>query len=87
MIRTYLQCDFCGDKWDISDTKYYKSGSSPGYSYVKDCISRGKRKYIIQKGTFTTDERLEKDDMDICDRCYNKLNTLIMSIEMEIKEN
>lgn len=86
MIRTYLQCDLCGDKWDISDTNYQKTCNYPGSAYVKDCISRGRRKYIIQKGTYTTDERLERDDLDICDRCYSKLNTLIMSIKMESEE-
>ena len=80
MIRSYLQCDLCGNKWDITDTSHYNT-IYPGSSYIKDCISRGRRKYILQKGNFTEDGRLERDDIDICDRCYSKINTLIMSIE------
>lgn len=83
MTRTYLQCDLCGDKWDVTDTDYYKNSVYPGLQYVKDCVSTGRRQFIIQKVNFTTDERLERDDLDICDRCYNAIDRFLFSLGKE----
>lgn len=76
MIRTYLQCDLCGDKWDITSTEYSSRLNYPGTAYIKDCLKDGRRRYIIQKGKVTDDDRLERDDIDICDKCYNKIERL-----------
>ena len=84
MVRTLLQCDICGNTWDITFTDY-NTAISPEYTYVRQCIKDEKRKYIIKTGTYTDDGRIETDEVDICDNCYNKLNNLIMNIKCESK--
>lgn len=86
MVVKYLQCDICGDKWDITGTRLNDS-ICPSMSYVTELVKNGKRKYIIKKGTATDDGRLELDCVDICDECYNKLNTLFMRIAREGADN
>jgi hypothetical protein len=82
MKRTYLQCDLCGDKWDITFTEMNKA-IYPGWAYTSQCIKDGKRKFIIKTGTYTDDGRVEMDDIDICDKCYNALDRFLFSLGEE----
>ena len=82
MIRTYLQCDLCGSKWDITFTEYNKS-ICPGSNFTSQCIREGRRKVIIKMGTPQDDGRIEYDDLDICDKCYNALDRFMFSLSEE----
>lgn len=82
MIRTYLQCDLCGSKWDITFTNYNKA-ICPGWGYTSKCIEEGKRKFIIKTGNHTDDGRIEMDDIDICDKCYNAIDRFMFSLSEE----
>lgn len=79
MVRTYLNCDICGDKWDITETNYARI-PYPGTRYVHDCVKKSKRTIIIHTGKVTVDDRLELDEMDICDKCYNKIDRFIYDL-------
>ena len=85
MIRTYLQCDICGDKWDITDNDI-NDFTSPGWAYIRQCIKDERRKYLIKIGKYKDDGRIEADDIDICDKCYNAIDRFIFSLK-EDKEN
>lgn len=80
MVRRYLQCDICGDKWDITDTKL-NNALCPTTAYISQCIKDGKRQYKIYKATVTDDERTETDAIDICDRCYNAIEKFMYSLK------
>lgn len=80
MVRIYLTCDICGSKWDITDTDYAKN-VYPGTMYIHTRVKEGIRNMIIQNGKVTDDDRLERNDMDICDKCYNKIDRFIFDLK------
>ena len=88
MVKKILQCDICGDKWDITNTDYCDY-VYPGYSYIKECIREGKRTYIIKIGTACEDGRVEEDEIDICDKCYRSIDRFIerLKIDEEVGPN
>lgn len=85
MIRTYINCDICGDKWDITETDYARH-QYPGTRYIHDCVKKSKRTMIIHTGTVTND-RLVLDCMDICDKCYNKIDRFIYDLTKGAEED
>lgn len=80
MIRIYLTCDICGSKWEITNTEYANK-PYPGTRYIHNCVKEDRRNIIIQKGKVTDDDRLERDDMDICDRCYRMIDRFIFDLK------
>ena len=82
MVRKYLECDICGDKWDITNTNFGDK-PYPGTIYIHRNIKECLRTFIIQKGKVTFDDRLERHDMDICDKCYKKIDRFIYDLAKE----
>lgn len=82
MVRTYLQCDLCGSKWDITFTDINKV-ICPGWAYTQNCIKEGRRKYIIKTGEYQSEGRTEMNDLDICDKCYNAIDRFLFSLGEE----
>lgn len=79
MERRYLQCDLCGDKWDITNTEL--SGLiSPGYFYHRNKVKEGVRMFRIVKEKAIDDERVIGNDLDLCDGCYNRLDRFIFDL-------
>ena len=79
MVLKYLSCDLCGNKWNITNTNYAER-PYPGTRYIHNCVKEGSRNMIIQTGKVTDDDRLERDDMDICDKCYKKIEKFIYNL-------
>lgn len=79
MERRYLQCDICGDKWDITNTDL-SSYVSPGLCYNNNKVREGVRQFKILKLTAASDGRVMSDDLDLCDGCYNKLDRFIYDL-------
>lgn len=82
MIKTYIKCEICGDEWDITGMPYAKD-INPGGRYINDCVFNGKRYFNIQKLVAATDLRIELYNMDICDRCYLKIDRFINDLREE----
>lgn len=82
MIKTYLKCEICGDEWNITDLPYSRN-INPGVNYTNDCVFEGKRHFTIEKLVATTDCRIELSNMDICDRCYLKIDRFINDLREE----
>ena len=79
MVLKYLSCDICGNKWNITNTNYADK-PYPGTIYIHRNIKECLRTFIVQKGKVTFDDRLERDDMDICDKCYKKIDKFIYDL-------
>ena len=79
MLRRYLTCDICGDKWDITDTEYADK-IDPGYWYIYNKAIEGCRQFRIQRMEVKTDNRLYYENLDICDKCYNKIDRFIYDL-------
>ena len=79
MIRRYLQCDICGDKWDITNTDL-DGRVNPGLSYIHNKVKEGVRQFKVMKLSYLGDGRVPCDDLDICDKCYNKIDRFIFDL-------
>ena len=79
MERRYLQCDICGDLWDITDTELNPL-VNPGLQYNNKRVREGVRWFKILKQKSAEDGRVMSSDIDICDGCYNKLDRFIYDI-------
>lgn len=82
MTITYLQCDLCGSKWDITCTPL-SNAIKPGWAYNRQCLKEGRRKYIIKTGEPKGDGNIELNDLDICDKCYNAIDRFLFSLGKE----
>lgn len=80
MLRKFLSCDLCGDKWDITDTDYYKM-INPGLYYTNNKVIEGSRQFVILRATALSEDRVSKTDLDICDKCYNKLERFMFDLK------
>ena len=79
MIRRYLQCDICGDKWDITDIDLSER-VNPGLIYMNNRALEGVRQFKLMKLTALDEDRISVDNLDICDGCYNKLDRFIYEL-------
>ena len=81
MIRRYLQCDICGDKWDITDTDLSER-VNPGLIYMNNRALEGVRQFKLMKLTAEDNKMtsVRSIDLDICDKCYNKLDRFIYEL-------
>ena len=79
MVRRYLQCDICGDKWDITDTELMER-VNPGLTYIHNKVKDGVRYFKIVKLSYEDDGRVPCNDLDICDNCYNKIDGFIFNL-------
>lgn len=79
MQRLYLQCDICGDKWDITDTDLSKL-INPGLRYNNNEVRKGVRQFKIVRQKAVSDNSIICDDLDICNECYNKLDRFIYEL-------
>lgn len=79
MERRVLQCDICGNRWDITNTQY-AFRPCPGTAYIHQEVKNNKRNLMLQKLKVTSDDRMEREDIDICDCCYYKIDKFIGNI-------
>lgn len=79
MIRKFLTCDICGDKWDITDTNLNDKVSA-GLVYTMDKVRDGCRRFHLQSIEVKSDDLMYREDLDICDKCYNKLDKFIYDL-------
>lgn len=79
MTRVYIICDICGSKWEITNTEYANK-PYPGTRYIRNCVKEDRRNIIIQKGK-SNGYKLERYDMDICDRCYRMIDRFIFDLK------
>ncbi len=79
MIRKFLTCDICGDKWDITDTNLNDKVSA-GLVYTMDKAREGCRRFHLQSIEVKADDLMYREDLDICDKCYNKLDRFIYDL-------
>ena len=84
MERRYLQCDICGDKWDITNTEL-KPMVNPGISYHNKRVREGVRQFKILRERADEDGRIVSDYIDLCDACYNKLDRFIFDITNDLE--
>lgn len=82
MERRYLQCDICGDKWDITNTELNPM-VNPGLQYHNKRVREGVRQFKIIKQRAIEDGIIVSDEFDICDGCYNKIDRFIFDIANE----
>lgn len=82
MIRKFLTCDICGDKWDITDTNLNDKVSA-GLVYTMDKAREGYRRFHLQSIEVKSDDLMYREDLDICDKCYNKLDRFIYDLTKE----
>ena len=80
MIKTYLKCEICGSEWNISDTPYART-INPGARYLNDCVFNGRRNWGINKMVPASDERIEFENMDICDGCWIAIDKFIYRLK------
>lgn len=86
MLRKYLSCDICGSKWDITNTDL-NDKTMPGYNYTVNKVREGCRRFHFQTIEVKSDDRAYKEDLDICDKCYNKLDRFIFELANEEEED
>lgn len=86
MIRKFLTCDICGDKWDITDTNLNDKVSA-GLVYTMDKAREGYRRFHLQSIEVKSDDLMYREDLDICDKCYNKLDRFIYDLTKEGEPN
>lgn len=79
MLRKFLICDICGDKWDITNTDYADK-VDPGEYYNHNKVREGCRQFRIQKMEVKSDDRMYFERLDLCDKCYNKLDRFIYEL-------
>lgn len=79
MIRRYLQCDICSSKWDITNTDLGDQ-YEPGSIYFEHKVRDGVRAFNIQTVELKSDDRIYRNNLDICDECYNKLDRFIFEL-------
>lgn len=82
MIRKFLTCDICGDKWDITETNLNDKVSA-GLVYTMDKAREGYRRFHLQSIEVKSDDLMYREDLDICDKCYNKLDRFIYDLTKE----
>lgn len=79
MIKKILTCDICGDKWDITNTDYADK-VDPGEFYQINKVREGCRQFRLQKMEVKLDDYMHYERLDLCDKCYNKLDRFIYDL-------
>lgn len=86
MLRKYLTCDICGSKWDITNTPF-DDRVDPGTCYRNAKVMDGVRKFGVYTLTAHEDTRVSMENLDMCDKCYNKLDRFIYELANEEEED